>query len=137
MEILWQIITAFMVRQIVNVIENWSLRLRGLNNKIEECDSSAEVPEKAGECPLRPIAPSPDYLEAMLGDFLEWQTALQQQGVSTKRILLMTLLAFVGLMADVLAIMLNNLIVPMQSQPFSNSSSESSDVEESDEDVAY
>ncbi len=110
MEVIINFIAEFLLGKTVKAVERWFSR-----NSEEKL-----IPSKEGKkivrqrCPFGPVLPSRDYLEAMMGDFLEQQQELQKQGGPPRRLLLITMLRLIAFSADVLAITWQNVSAPRQ-----------------------
>jgi hypothetical protein len=109
MEVIINFIAEFLLGKTVKAVERWFSRTRE-----EKLIPSDEVkPLVKQRCPFGPVLPSRDYLEAMMGDFLERQQELQKQGGPPRRLLLITMLRLVAFSADVLAITWQNISAPI------------------------
>ena len=105
MEVIINFIVDFLLGKTVKAVERWFAR------DYDEILSSSEEENTLARqrCPFGPVLPSRDYLEAMMGDFLEQQQELQNQGGPPRRILLITMLRLLAFSADVLAITWQNV----------------------------
>lgn len=114
MEHLFETLAAFAINRLGQAIVSWSACLRFREGVQEDaCDPhSSPVPP-----PTEPVLPSPDYLEAMVGDLLEQQQQLKRKGASDRTVLLMTVWALIGLTSDVLRITLQNVSEPSPAPP--------------------
>lgn len=111
MEWIFEVFATFLLTKLGQTIKQWSVRFQNAENDEPE---EAIKKLKQSRCPLRPRFPSPDYLEAMIGDLLEWQSQLQQQGLSKCHILLLTVLAIARLAIEILLITLQNMPAVIQ-----------------------
>ena len=105
MEFIFDFIAEFLLGKTLKAVER--LFSRKFEKKLippDEASSSARH-----RCPFGPVLPSRDYLEAMMGDFLEQQQELQSQGGSPRRVLLITTLRLISFSIDVLAITWQNV----------------------------
>ena len=139
MELLLKAITTYLVSKMCKFLEMWFRQLWSVEEEIEQCEATSEADVGTRQCPLRPIAPRPDYLEAMVGDLLEWQSELQEEGLPTYRIVFLTLWQFLDLLLDVVEITIHNLIVPDPSRvpkPSGDSSDTDTDAEPVPENVS-
>lgn len=118
MEVIINFIAEFLLGKTVKAVERWFSR-----DYEEVLPSSEEENTLARKrCPFGPVLPSRDYLEAMMGDFLERQQELQDQGGPPRRILLITMLRLVAFSAEVLAITWQNLSAHAPKPPTQTSS---------------
>ncbi|NER78730.1 MAG: hypothetical protein F6K42_03965 [Leptolyngbya sp. SIO1D8] len=111
MERMFEVLAAFLLKGLGQTIKNWSVQIQKADH-----DESEEVVDtlQHPRCPLRPRFPDPDYLEAMVGDLLEWQNFLRRQGRSKCQILLWTIFAIARLLTDILRITLQNMFEVIQ-----------------------
>ncbi|MEO1354131.1 MAG: hypothetical protein AAFW84_36195 [Cyanobacteria bacterium J06635_15] len=135
MEYVLDAIASFLVGELGQALIAWSKQFRDIKEeKTKECKQNPSQ----RNCPLDPVLPSRDYLEAMIGDLIEWQQELKKRKVSNKIVLLLTLLALINLAFDILSITFQNLIEPEQAHAkslVSESSPESSEDDIPDVDV--
>lgn len=123
-------ISGRILSRITHTMANWSHRIREYGVP-EHTDKELEHERRS---PFGPILPSYDYLEAMMGDFLEQQHELQQQKGASWQALYITILRLISLCVEVLAITWQNLSVSeKKSPPVSPPSSSSLDEIEVDE----
>ncbi|MEM0978738.1 MAG: hypothetical protein AAGH78_00555 [Cyanobacteria bacterium P01_H01_bin.58] len=109
---MFEALATFLLKELGQTIKNWSVRIQ----QVENDEPEEEVKQlQQPKCPLRPRFPDSDYLEAMLGDLLEWQSYLKKRGLSKCHILLLTLLGVIELAIDVLRITLQNMFDVIQS----------------------
>ena len=106
MERIIEVLATLLLRELGQTIKIWSARIQRAENDKPEKEIK---PSQYARCPLRPRFPDPDYLEAMIGDLLEWQNYLKEQGLSECRILVLTLLGMSKLAIDILQITLQNM----------------------------
>ena len=111
MEWIFEVLATFLLNELGQAIKKWSVRFQNAENDKPD-EAVKQLPQS--RCPLRPRFPSPDYLEAMIGDLLEWQSHLQNQGLSKCHILIFTGLAIVQLAIDILMITVQNMSEAIQ-----------------------
>lgn len=99
-------LATFLLKELGQAIQRWSVRFQNAEND-ESKAPVGQLPQV--RCPFRPKFPGPDYLEAMLGDLLEWQNYLQKQGVSKRRILFLTMAAIIRLVGNIFVITWQNM----------------------------
>lgn len=108
---MFEAIATFLLKELGQTIKKCSVRVQQADN--DEPEETVKQLQKT-TCPLRPRFPDPDYLEAMLGDLLEWQSVLKKRGLSKCHILLLTLLGVIQLSIDILRITLQNMFEVVQ-----------------------
>ncbi len=101
MKVLWQ----YLIKRIEVIVDAWGVYLQSIRGPSETiCD---KVPKR---CPLAPILPDRDNLEAMVGDFFERHERLIQGNVPLPMQFVSTVAWFLALVFGICSISVDNYI---------------------------
>ena len=107
MERMFETFATFLLEELGQVIREWSVRFQ----KLEHEDSpEVELHVNQSTCIFHLRLPSPEYIEAMLGDLLEGQNRLEKRGSSKCSILLLTVVAIMKMAIDITIITLQDFL---------------------------
>ncbi len=107
MESILEGLATFLLEDLGQTIKRWSVRFQTLAHT-----EAQEVEQRINRSIFKSYfrIPSPDYIEAMIGDLLERQNYLKRKQVSSCYILLLTLLKLMQMALDIAIIALQDLI---------------------------